>query len=177
MRASMSEVFGTRVSRCCESPGRRGVVAGATERLRLVLLRAGIALPQSGADREDCGLTGSGNGSHASPTCSGASVAGRLEPAALFNNPRRRLDRSASRFSGSTEFAIAAEDKTHDLRLVLNDDKFSVPRPITERWHAIHITFPFRGSDLVADALADDVALELRADSRCRRGGSRRRHG
>jgi hypothetical protein len=36
-----------------------GVVAGATERLRLVTsVRAGIALPQSGADREDGGLAG-----------------------------------------------------------------------------------------------------------------------
>src|SRR5438477_5410888 len=77
------------------------------------------------------------------------------------------------------EFGITAEDRPHDLRLAVDDEEFAVLYPIPERWHTAHPhPLSFRGSDLVADALADDLALELRkgqqhiegqAPHRCRR--------
>ena len=61
------------------------------------------------------------------------------------------------------EFGIAAENRAHDLRLAVDDEEFAVLYPIPERRHATHPhPLPFRGGDLVADALADDLALELR---------------
>src|SRR5207248_10484682 len=61
------------------------------------------------------------------------------------------------------EFGIAAEDRAHDLRLAVDGNELAVLYPIAERRHATHPhPLPFRGGDLVADALADDLALELR---------------
>src|SRR6476660_3310707 len=61
------------------------------------------------------------------------------------------------------EFGIAAEDRAHDFRLAVDDDELAVLHPIPERWHPAHPhPLLFRGGDLVADALADDLALELR---------------
>src|ERR1700730_4393585 len=61
------------------------------------------------------------------------------------------------------ELDIAAEDRAHDGRLAVDDDELAVPHPIPERWHPAHPhPLLFRGGDLVADALADDLALELR---------------
>src|SRR5262249_5433935 len=61
------------------------------------------------------------------------------------------------------EFGIAAKNTADDFRLAVDDDELAVSRPITERWDATHPhPFSFRGGDLVADAFADDLALELR---------------
>src|SRR5947209_13205048 len=60
------------------------------------------------------------------------------------------------------EFGIAAEDRAHDLRLAVDDNEFAILYPIAERRHAAHPhPLPFRGGDLVADALANNLALEL----------------
>ena len=60
------------------------------------------------------------------------------------------------------EFGIAAINEAHDFRLAVDDDELAVLRLITERRHAAHPhPLLFRGGDLVADALADDLALEL----------------
>src|SRR5712672_402285 len=60
------------------------------------------------------------------------------------------------------EFGIAAKDEAHDFRLAVDDDELAVLRLITERRHPAHPhPLLFRGGDLVADALADDLALEL----------------
>src|SRR5205085_8932429 len=65
--------------------------------------------------------------------------------------------------SDRAEFDIAAEDRADLFRLAVDDDEFIVLRLVTERRHAAHPhPFLFRGGDLVADALADDLALELR---------------
>src|SRR6267142_668484 len=61
------------------------------------------------------------------------------------------------------EFGIAAKNEAHGLRLALDDDELAVLCPIPERHHPAHPhPFLLRGSELVADALADDLALELR---------------
>src|SRR4030081_1222490 len=61
------------------------------------------------------------------------------------------------------EFGIAAKNEVHDFRLAFDDDELAVLRLITERLHPTHPhPLLLRGSDLVADALADDLALELR---------------
>src|SRR4029077_11967685 len=61
------------------------------------------------------------------------------------------------------EFGIAAKDEAHGFRLALDDDELAVLRLITERRRAAPPTpLLLRGGDLVADALADDLALELR---------------
>src|SRR6266404_9636739 len=61
------------------------------------------------------------------------------------------------------EFGIAAKDEAHGLRLAFDDDELAVLRPIPERRHAAYPhPFLLRGGDLVSDALADDLALELR---------------
>src|ERR1700724_574047 len=61
------------------------------------------------------------------------------------------------------EFFVAAKDQAHDLRLAFDDDELAVLRLITERRHPTHPhPLPFRGGDLVANAFADDLALELR---------------
>jgi hypothetical protein len=49
------------------------------------------------------------------------------------------------------------------FRLAVDDDELAVLRLITERRHAAHPhAFLLRGGDLVADALAGHLALELR---------------
>src|SRR6266478_6151020 len=61
------------------------------------------------------------------------------------------------------EFGVAPKDEAHDFRLAVDDDELAVLRPVTERRHAAHPhPLLFRGGDLVADTLADDLALELR---------------
>jgi len=65
------------------------------------------------------------------------------------------------------------------FRLTLDREKPAVLRPVAERRHAAHPhPFLFRGGDLVADALTNDLALELckgqqnvqgQAPHRCRR--------
>src|SRR5467141_926404 len=61
------------------------------------------------------------------------------------------------------EFGIAAKNEAHGFRLAVDDDQLAVLRLIPERRHAAHPhPFLLRGGDLVADALADDLALELR---------------
>src|SRR5437016_103080 len=63
--------------------------------------------------------------------------------------------------SDRAEFGIAAEDRADDFRLVVDDDELAVARLAPERRHATHPhPLLFRGGDLVADALADDLALE-----------------
>src|SRR5215472_16094306 len=65
--------------------------------------------------------------------------------------------------SDRTELDIAAEDRANGLRLAVNDEELAVLCPIPERGDAAHPhPLPFRRGDLVADALADDLALELR---------------
>src|SRR5271165_1058494 len=61
------------------------------------------------------------------------------------------------------EFGIAAKNEAHDFRLAADDDELAVVRLVTERRHPAHPhPLLLRGGDLVADALADDLALELR---------------
>src|SRR6267142_6678924 len=61
------------------------------------------------------------------------------------------------------EIGIAAKNEAHGFRLALDDDELAVLCPIPERRHAAHPhPFLLRGGDLVSDALADDLALELR---------------
>src|SRR5215469_8211170 len=61
------------------------------------------------------------------------------------------------------EFGIAAEDRANGFRLAVDDDKLAVLYPIPERRHPAHPhALLLRRGDLVADALADDLALELR---------------
>src|ERR1700757_1303440 len=60
------------------------------------------------------------------------------------------------------EFGIAAEDRAHDLRLAVDDNELAILYPIAERRDAAHPhPLLLRGGDLVADALANDLALEL----------------
>src|ERR1700740_774413 len=59
------------------------------------------------------------------------------------------------------EFGTAAEDRAHDLRLAVDDNEFAILYPIAERRHAPHPhPLPFRGGDLVADALANGLPLD-----------------
>src|ERR1700720_4044832 len=61
------------------------------------------------------------------------------------------------------EFGIAAKNEAHDFRLAFDDDELAVLRLIAKRRHPAHPhPLLLRGGDLVADALADDLALELR---------------
>src|SRR5882672_6007940 len=61
------------------------------------------------------------------------------------------------------EFGMAAKNEAHGFRLAFDDDQLAGLCPIPERRHAAHPNpFLLRGGDLVADALADDLALELR---------------
>src|SRR6516162_8147224 len=61
------------------------------------------------------------------------------------------------------EFGIAVEDRAYEFCLAVDDDELAVLRPIPEWRHPAHPhPLPFRGGDLVADALADDLALKLR---------------
>src|SRR5215467_1555465 len=72
---------------------------------------------------------------------------------------------SSSSFNNRTELTsgIAAEDRANGFRLAVDDDELAVLYPIPERRHAAHPhPLLFRRGDLVADALADDLALELR---------------
>src|SRR5215471_15372057 len=63
------------------------------------------------------------------------------------------------------EFRIAAKDRAYNFRLAVDDDGLAVLRPIPERRHAAHPhPLLLRGGDLVADALAHDLALELRKE-------------
>jgi hypothetical protein len=61
------------------------------------------------------------------------------------------------------EFGIAAKNRPNDLHLAVDDDELAVLRLIGERRHTAHPhPLLYRGGDLVADAFADDLALELR---------------
>src|SRR3984893_14466478 len=61
------------------------------------------------------------------------------------------------------EFGIAAKNEAHDFRLAFDDHELAVLRLIAERRHPPHPhPLLLRGGDLVANALADDLALELR---------------
>src|SRR3984893_5957961 len=73
---------------------------------------------------------------------------------ALFELRLQQADR--------TEFGIAAEDQSNGIRLAIDHDELVVLRSIPERRHAgpPHPLL-FRGGDLVTNALADDLALEL----------------
>src|SRR6201993_70894 len=89
------------------------------------------------------------------------------EEAAGSARPRFALDAAGVELllhqPDRAEFGIAAEDRAHDLRLAVDDNEFAILYPIPERRRATHPhPLPFRGGDLVADALADDLALELR---------------
>src|ERR1700747_2246663 len=56
------------------------------------------------------------------------------------------------------EFGIPAEDRAHDLRFAVDDEEFVVLCPVPERRHTAHPhPLAFRGGDLVADALANDL--------------------
>src|ERR1700752_3302729 len=60
------------------------------------------------------------------------------------------------------EFGMAAKDRAHDFRLAVDDDELAVLHSIPKRRYPAHPhPLLFRGGDLVADALADDLALEL----------------
>ena len=60
------------------------------------------------------------------------------------------------------EFRLAFEDQLHGRCLSLIDEQFAVPDVIAERHVAAHPhALAFRRRDLVADALASDLALEL----------------
>src|ERR1700736_1339442 len=62
-----------------------------------------------------------------------------------------------------TEFGIAAENQANGIRLAGEHHELVVLRSIPERRHPAHPhPLLLRGGDLVADALADDLALELR---------------
>src|SRR6266851_5538366 len=64
--------------------------------------------------------------------------------------------------SHRADYGIAAEDVTHHLGLALDDDQLSVHDRVAERRHAAHPhAFLLRSGNLVADALARDLALEL----------------
>jgi hypothetical protein len=55
------------------------------------------------------------------------------------------------------------EDQSIGIRLAVDHDELVVPHSIPERRHAAHPhPLLLRGGDLVADALANDLALELR---------------
>src|SRR5208283_849459 len=57
------------------------------------------------------------------------------------------------------EFGIAAKDRAHDFCLAVDDAELAVAHPISERRHPAHPhPLLFWGGDLVADALADDLA-------------------
>src|SRR5712671_3084994 len=82
------------------------------------------------------------------------------------------------------EFGITAKNNANDLRLTLDHHKLTVLRAIAERRDAAHPhSLSLRGGNLVADALADDLALELRkgqqnvegqtVESECDAGGFR----
>src|SRR6202045_4888862 len=82
---------------------------------------------------------------------------------------RPRLTLDPARFelrlqqADRTEFGIAAENQANGIRLAIDHDELVVLRSIPERRHATHPQpLLLRGGDLVADALADDLALELR---------------
>src|SRR5215472_15193710 len=71
------------------------------------------------------------------------------------------------------EFRIAAKDRANNFRLAVDDDELAVLRPIPERRHAAHPhPLLLRGGDLVADALAHDLALELRKGQQDIQGSS-----
>ena len=61
------------------------------------------------------------------------------------------------------EFDIAAKNEAHGFRFAVDDDELAVLRLIAERRHPAHPhPLLLRGGDLIADPLADDLALELR---------------
>ena len=75
--------------------------------------------------------------------------------------------------SNRAEFGIAAEDQANDFYLAVDDAELAVLRRITERRHTAHPPcLLFRGGDLVANALADDLALELREGQQNVQGAS-----
>src|SRR5215470_8958235 len=81
--------------------------------------------------------------------------------------PRLAVDAAGFEFflqqPDRAEVGIAAEERANRFGLAVDDDEFAVLYPIPERRHAAHPhPLPLRGGDLVADALADDLALELR---------------
>src|SRR6266446_5630911 len=81
--------------------------------------------------------------------------------------PQRALDAAGVELvlqqPDRAEFGIAAKNEAHGFRLAFDDDELAVLCPIPEWRHAPHPHPPsLRGGDLVADALADDLALELR---------------
>src|SRR6202040_474519 len=65
--------------------------------------------------------------------------------------------------SDRAEFGIAAENQPNGIGLAVDHDELVVLRSIPERRYAAppH-PLPFRGGDLIADALLNDLALELR---------------
>ena len=65
------------------------------------------------------------------------------------------------------EFGIAAEDEANEFGLAVDDDELVVLFWYIALRHAAHPrALAFRGGGLVADALADDLALELRKGQR-----------
>src|SRR6202035_781607 len=91
---------------------------------------------------------------------SGHEAPGSARPRLTFDPARFELRlQQADR----TEFGIAAENQANGIRLAIDHDELVVPHSIPERRYAAHPhPLLFRGGDLVADALADDLALELR---------------
>jgi hypothetical protein len=66
-------------------------------------------------------------------------------------------------FNTTTSMGRLTLNIAYDFRLALNHNKLAVLRPVAERRDAAHPhSFLLRGGDLVADALADDLTLELR---------------
>src|SRR5215831_4911754 len=60
------------------------------------------------------------------------------------------------------EHQISLEDVDHDLGFILIDDQLAIFDVVSERRHTTHPhTLLLGGRDLVAHALADDLALEL----------------
>jgi hypothetical protein len=78
----------------------------------------------------------------------------------------RATEHDAGRFENEIAFKGRKKEAWQGCQgfpLAVDDHELAVLSPITERRHAAHPhPLPFRGGDLVADALADDLALELR---------------
>jgi hypothetical protein len=62
----------------------------------------------------------------------------------------------------AAEFEIAVKEIAHEFGFALDHMEGAVFDPVAERDRSAHPdALPFRGSDLVADSLAGDFALEL----------------
>jgi hypothetical protein len=88
-----------------------------------------------------------------------------MRPEALVRNLLGMLRASSSSFNNRdrAEFGVAAKNQAHDFRLAVDDNELSVLRLIPERRHPAHPNpLLLRGSDLVTDTFADDLALKLR---------------